>query len=156
MQSANHVFKSCLGKEAFISWAFRQLIGLRYFCCPSVIIGIKTKTWMYTIKFKFEQPGVTTITLKNIKPGYSLLEIALTNNIELRHKCGGICACCTCHLYLEKGNEYVNEMNDREKDFVGRAVNPRLVSRLGCQCLLHDGHGKIEVTLPDQVQFLEE
>jgi ferredoxin, 2Fe-2S len=105
---------------------------------------------MYTIKFKFEQPGLTPVTLTNVKPGYSLLEIALTNRIELHHNCGGICACSTCHLYLEKGAEFVNEISYREKDFLNRAVNPKLVSRLGCQCLLHDDGGEIEVTLPDQ------
>ena len=94
--------------------------------------------------------------LRNIEPGYSLLEIALTNNIALRHNCGGICACSTCHLYLEKGEEFVNEISDKEEDYINRAVNPRLFSRLGCQCLLNDRGGEIEVTLPDQSQFLGE
>jgi ferredoxin, 2Fe-2S len=118
-------------------------------------IGLKRKQ-MYTIKFKFEQPGLTPVTLTNVKPGYSLLEISLTNNIELHHKCGGICACSTCHLYLEKGEEFVAGISDREEDFIDRAVNPRLVSRLACQCLLKDGNGEIEVTLPYQTQFLGE
>jgi ferredoxin, 2Fe-2S len=109
---------------------------------------------MYTIKFKFEQPGLVPITLKNVQFGYSLLEIALNNGIGLHHNCGGICSCSTCHLYLEKGEEFVVETNKREKDLIDRAVNPKLVSRLGCQCLLLDGSGKIEVTLPDQTQFL--
>jgi len=111
---------------------------------------------MYTIKFKFEQHGLTPVVLRNIEPGYSLLEIALTNNIALRHNCGGICACSTCHLYLEKGEEFVNEISDKEEDYINRAVNPRLFSRLGCQCLLNDRGGEIEVTLPDQSQFLGE
>ncbi len=111
---------------------------------------------MYTIKFKFEQKGVAPVTLENIEPGQSLLEIALTNDIELHHNCGGVCACSTCHLYLEKGEEHIEEISDREEDFIDRAVNPRLNSRLGCQCLLHEGDGEIEVTLPDQTQFLGE
>jgi len=48
----------------------------------------------------------------------------------------------------------LEELNDREEDFVDRAINPRLNSRLGCQCVLLDGEGKIEITLPDQTQFL--
>ncbi len=111
---------------------------------------------MYTIKFKFEQKGVEPVILENIEPGQSLLEVALTNDIELHHNCGGVCACSTCHLYLEKGEEHVEEISDKEEDFIDRAVNPRLNSRLGCQCLLHDGQGEIEVTLPDQTQFLGE
>lgn len=88
----------------------------------------------------------------NVQPGYSLLEIALTNSIELHHSCGGICSCSTCHLYLEKGEGFVAAINKREKDLIDRTVNPRLVSRLGCQCLLKEGRGDIEVTLPDQTQ----
>ena len=112
---------------------------------------------MYTIKFKFEQRGLAPLTLDNIEPGQTLLEIALKNDIELHHNCGGVCACTTCHLYLEKGMESIDEISDREEDFIDRAVNPTLNSRLGCQCLLlDDGEGVIEVTIPDQTQFLGE
>ncbi len=111
---------------------------------------------MYTIKFKFEQKGLEPITLENIEPGQTLLEIALKNDIELHHNCGGVCACTTCHLYIEKGMDSVDEISDKEEDFIDRAVNPRLNSRLGCQSLLLDGDGEIEVTLPDQTQFLGE
>ena len=111
---------------------------------------------MYTVKFNFEQPGLEPVTLENVQPGQSLLEIALTNDIELHHNCGGVCACNTCHLYVMKGEEFMEEISDKEEDFIDRAVNPRLNSRLGCQCLLHEGSGEIEVTLPDQTQFLGE
>jgi 2Fe-2S ferredoxin len=111
---------------------------------------------MYTIKFNFEQQGLEPITLTNIQPGQSLLEVALTNDIELHHNCGGVCACSTCHLYVQKGEDFLEELSDKEEDFIDRAVNPRLNSRLGCQCLLHDGGGEVEVTLPDQTQFLGE
>jgi 2Fe-2S ferredoxin len=111
---------------------------------------------MYTIKFKIEQQGLEPITLSDIKAGQSLLEVALTNDIELHHNCGGVCACSTCHVYIEKGEDFVEELNDKEEDFIDRAVNPRLTSRLGCQCVLHDGKGEIEITVPDQTQFLGE
>jgi 2Fe-2S ferredoxin len=111
---------------------------------------------MYTIKFNFEEKGKEPITLSNIEPGHSLLEVALMNDIELHHNCGGVCACTTCHLYIEKGMENIEELSDREEDFIDRAVNPKLNSRLGCQSLLLDGDGEIEVILPDQTQFLGE
>jgi len=98
----------------------------------------------------FEQPGLIPVTLNNVKPGYSLLEIALKNNIELHHHCGGICACSTCHIYLERGEQFVADIGRREEDLVERAINRRLVSRLACQCLLLEGSGVIEVTLPDR------
>ncbi len=111
---------------------------------------------MYTIKFNFEQKGLESITLDNIEPNQSLLEVALKNNIELHHNCGGVCACSTCHLYINKGEDLVEEISDKEEDFIDRAVNPRLNSRLGCQCVLLEASGAIEVTLPDQTQFLGE
>lgn len=111
---------------------------------------------MYTVKFNFEEKGQEPITLENVAPGQSLLELALINDIELHHNCGGVCACTTCHLYVEKGMEFIDELSDREEDFIDRAVNPKLNSRLGCQSLLLDGNGLIEVTLPDQTQFLGE
>jgi ferredoxin, 2Fe-2S len=111
---------------------------------------------MYKITFKFEQKGLQPIVLDNIEDGQSLLEVALTHDIDLHHNCGGVCACSTCHLYLEKGEDFVEELTDKEEDFIDRAVNPRLNSRLGCQCVLQEGDGEIEVTLPDQTQFLGE
>ena len=110
----------------------------------------------YKIIFNFEQKGLEPVTLENIAAGQSLLEVALTHDIELHHNCGGVCACSTCHLYVQKGETHLEELSDKEEDFIDRAVNPRLNSRLGCQCLLLDGGGEVEVTLPDQTQFLGE
>lgn len=111
---------------------------------------------MYTVTFQFEQKGLTPITLSNIESDQSLLEVALNNNIELHHNCGGVCACTTCHLYIEKGEEYIAELSDKEEDFIDRAINPKLNSRLGCQSILNAGQGEIVLTLPDQTQFLGE
>jgi len=111
---------------------------------------------MYTITFKFEQKGLEPVTLSGIEAGDSLLEVALKNDIELHHNCGGVCACSTCHLYVNTGEDFLEELSDKEENFIDRAVNPRLNSRLGCQCVLLDGDGVVEVTLPDQTQFLGE
>ena len=111
---------------------------------------------MYTITFKFEQKGLEPVTFSDLPADQSILEVALKNDIDLHHNCGGVCACSTCHLYLEQGEDLVEELTDREEDFIDRAVNPRLNSRLGCQCVLQPGGGNIVVTLPDQTQFLGE
>jgi 2Fe-2S ferredoxin len=111
---------------------------------------------MYKITFNFEQKGLEPITLENIASDQSILEVALINDIELHHNCGGVCACSTCHLYVEKGEQFIEELSDKEEDFIDRAVSPRLNSRLGCQCQLLEGSGEIVVTLPDQTQFLGE
>ena len=111
---------------------------------------------MYTVTFKFEEKGREPVMIKNVQADQSILEVALTNDIELHHNCGGVCACSTCHIYVEKGEDFLEELSDKEEDFIDRAVNPRLNSRLGCQCVLHPGSGEIVVTLPDQTQFLGE
>ncbi|MBS1627409.1 MAG: 2Fe-2S iron-sulfur cluster binding domain-containing protein [Bacteroidetes bacterium] len=111
---------------------------------------------MYNITVKFEQKGIEPVSLTNIKPGDSILEVLLDNNIELHHNCGAVCACSTCHLYVEEGMDYLEELSDKEEDFIDRAINPKLNSRLGCQCVLQEGNGNITVTLPDQTQFLGE
>ena len=111
---------------------------------------------MYTLHVKFEQKGLEPVTLTNIEPDQSLLEVCLDNGIELHHNCGAVCACSTCHLYVKKGMEFLEELSDKEEDFIDRAVSPRIESRLGCQCVIQEGNGEIEVTLPDQTQFLGE
>jgi ferredoxin, 2Fe-2S len=111
---------------------------------------------MFNITFKFEQKGLTPITLSGIEGDQSILEVALKNNIDLHHNCGGVCACSTCHLYVDKGEALIEELSDKEEDFIDRAINPRLSSRLSCQCMLLGTGGDIEVTLPDQTQFLGE
>ena len=111
---------------------------------------------MYSITFRFEQKGLAPITLSGIEPDQSLLEVALKNDIDLHHNCGGVCACSTCHLYVDKGDSFLEELSDKEENFIDRAVNPRISSRLGCQCVLQDGDGEVIVTLPDQTQFLGE
>lgn len=111
---------------------------------------------MYTITYNFQQKGLEPVTFSDVEDGQSLLEVALKNDINLHHNCGGVCACSTCHLYVDQGDEFLEELSDREEDFIDRAVSPRINSRLGCQCVLQEGEGTIVVTLPDQSQFLGE
>ncbi len=111
---------------------------------------------MYQITVSFEQKGLLPVTLNSVSEGDSLLEVCLDNGIELHHNCGAVCACSTCHLYVETGSEHLQELSDKEEDFIDRAVNPRINSRLGCQCVLEKGNGEIKITIPDQSQFLGE
>lgn len=111
---------------------------------------------MYNVTFKFEQKGLSPVTIKDVEADQSILEVALKNDINLHHNCGGVCACSTCHLYVEQGEGLVEELSDKEEDFIDRAINPRLNSRLSCQCVLLGEGGNIVVILPDQTQFLGE
>jgi len=112
---------------------------------------------MYSITFKFEEKGKEPVSFTDIESDQSILEVALKHDINLHHNCGGVCACSTCHVYVEKGDEFLEELSDKEEDFIDRAVSPRINSRLSCQCvLLNNTAGDIVVTLPDQTQFLGE
>ena len=111
---------------------------------------------MYTIRIKFEEKGLEPVTLHEVVADQSLLEVCLDNGINLHHNCGAVCACSTCHLYVDQGDVLLEVLSDKEEDFIDRAVNPRINSRLGCQCILQEGSGIIVVTLPDQTQFLGE
>jgi 2Fe-2S ferredoxin len=104
---------------------------------------------MATIHFKFVQKDLAPITVE-VPADHSILEAALLNNIHLSHNCGGVCACSTCHVYIDKGDTYLEEISDKEEDFIDRAANPRLESRLGCQCVILDENAEIEVLIPDQ------
>jgi len=106
---------------------------------------------IYKVKISFEEKGHEPVDLP-IAEGESVLDVCLENGIELQHNCGGVCGCSTCHIYVSKGMDNIQEISDKEEDFIDRAVNPRINSRLGCQCVIIDGD--IEVTLPDQSNFL--
>ena len=106
---------------------------------------------VYKVKFNFEEEGKEPIELQ-IAEGESVLDVALDNDIELQHNCGGVCGCSTCHVYVVGGMDNLQEISDKEEDFIDRAVNPRINSRLGCQCVIIDGN--IEILVPDQSGFM--
>jgi len=109
----------------------------------------------YNIKVNFEEKDHEPMEIQS-EEGYSLLEALLENDVHLNHNCGGVCACSTCHVYVEKGSDLVEEISDKEEDFVDRAINPRIESRLACQCTLLDitEDKTIEVTVPDQSNII--
>ena len=109
---------------------------------------------MATVRFTFEDPSIEPKTVAHVPEGYSILEVTEDHDIHLNHNCGGVCACSTCHVYIEKGEDYLEEISDKEEDFVDRAINPRLESRLGCQCIILDENAVIEVQIPDQSRII--
>ncbi len=109
---------------------------------------------MATIHFRFEDEQLEPLTIRDVEAGYSILEVTEDNDIHLNHNCGGVCACSTCHVYIESGDEFLEEISDKEEDFIDRAINPRLESRLGCQCIILDDDATIEVTIPDQSRII--
>jgi len=100
----------------------------------------------FKVKFNFFDSSATAIEVE-VRKGDSVLDAALDNNISLHHNCGAVCACSTCHVYINSGMSLLPEISDTEEDFVDRAVNPKINSRLACQCIIN---GDLVVTIPDQ------
>lgn len=109
---------------------------------------------MATIRFTFEDKKIAPVTVTNAEAGYSILEITEENNIHLNHNCGGVCACSTCHVYVLSGESFLEEISDKEEDFIDRAINPKLESRLGCQCIILEEDAAIDIMIPDQANII--
>jgi 2Fe-2S ferredoxin len=109
---------------------------------------------MANILFKFEDKSIPEKLVKNVDAGYSILEITEDNDVHLNHNCGGVCACSTCHIYVNKGAEYLEEISEKEEDFIDRAFNPTLDSRLACQCIILKDDADVVVTIPDQSRII--
>jgi ferredoxin, 2Fe-2S len=105
---------------------------------------------MGRIVFKFEDKSLEPVIVEGIGTDISILELTEDHDVHLNHNCGGVCACSTCHIYINKGDQYLEEISDKEEDFIDRATNPRIESRLACQCIVLDEDADIEVTIPDQ------
>lgn len=109
---------------------------------------------MAKILFKFEDTSIPAKSVDCKGKGYSILEITEDYDVHLNHNCGGVCACSTCHVYIESGDQFIEEISDKEEDFIDRARNPKLTSRLACQCILLDENADVTVTIPDQKQII--
>lgn len=109
---------------------------------------------MATVTFLFEDKSISPKTVTGNFQDQSILEITEDYDVHLNHNCGGVCACSTCHLYVEQGDDFLEEISDKEEDFIDRAINPRLESRLGCQCVILDEAAVITVTIPDQSRII--
>lgn len=109
---------------------------------------------MATIRFQFEDSSIPAKSVTGNFLDQSILEITEDHDVHLNHNCGGVCACSTCHIYVEKGEDNLEEISDKEEDFIDRAINPRLESRLACQCIILDDDADITVTIPDQKRII--
>jgi 2Fe-2S ferredoxin len=78
----------------------------------------------------------------------SLLDVAINNDFFIDHACGGNCACTTCHVVIQKGEELLNEMDDDEADRLDMAAGLTLHSRLGCQAVI-EKPGELVVEIPE-------
>jgi 2Fe-2S ferredoxin len=81
-----------------------------------------------------------------VAPGTSLLDAAEAAGVDLPSNCGGVCACTTCHVWVERGAETLSEIAEREDDKLQEAAGLSARSRLGCQARV--GEGDVVVRVP--------
>jgi ferredoxin len=65
--------------------------------------------------------------------GSSLLAAAQRAGAPEGSACGGVCACSTCHVYVDQGAELLSEASEDEEDILDKAFDVKMSSRLGCQ-----------------------
>lgn len=109
---------------------------------------------MAKVTFLFEDKSIPSKTITGNFTDQSILELTEDHDVHLNHNCGGVCACSTCHIYVEQGEDYLEEISDKEEDFIDRAINPRLESRLACQCVILEDDATLIVTIPDQKRII--
>lgn len=65
--------------------------------------------------------------------GTSILQTATKAHAPEGSACGGVCACSTCHVYVDEGAELLSPASEDEEDILDKAFDVQLSSRLGCQ-----------------------
>jgi 2Fe-2S ferredoxin len=78
----------------------------------------------------------------------SVLDIAMANDIDIDHACGGVCACSTCHIIVKEGFETCSESTEDEEDQLDKAPGLTPKSRLACQTI-PNGTKNIVVEVPN-------
>ena len=73
-----------------------------------------------------------------VAPGTTLLDAAEAAGVELPSNCGGVCACTTCHVWVETGLASLSEIHEREDDKLQEAAGLSAHSRLACQARVGD------------------
>ena len=92
-----------------------------------------------------------TETAVEVKPGLSVMEGAIKNNIPgIDADCGGACACATCHVYVDEAwREKTGEPSAMEESMLDFADEVQPTSRLSCQIRISDALDGLVVRLPE-------
>ena len=106
----------------------------------------------YTITFlpsgrKVEVDPENVPTAGTGLPG-SVLDIAMANDIDIDHACGGVAACSTCHIVVKQGFDSLNESIEEEEDQLEKAPGLTTKSRLACQAVAN-GSEDLVVEVPN-------
>ena len=94
-----------------------------------------------TVEFEFG-----TMPYEHHGKPMSFLDVAENHGVFLDHACGGVCACTTCHLWIQD-QACISPADDDELDRLDMAADLQLNSRLGCQVQITKP-GKVVVEIP--------
>lgn len=90
-----------------------------------------------------------------VPSGTTILAAAKAIGAPQGDRCGGVCACSTCHVYVTKGLDQTSEIEDEEFDILDKAFDVRPSSRLGCQAKVL-GDVSVEISDESFQAFLDE
>ncbi|HET9956767.1 MAG TPA: 2Fe-2S iron-sulfur cluster-binding protein [Polyangiaceae bacterium] len=89
--------------------------------------------------------------------GSSILAAAQGSGAPEGSACGGVCACSTCHVYVEAGADLLSPAEEGEEDILDKAFDVRMSSRLGCQARLQrDGLVSVRISKESLDAFYNE
>jgi len=84
----------------------------------------------------------------DIQPGETLMQAISNAGVDdLLALCGGVCACATCHVYLDESSCSAGDPNDDEDALLDGSSRRRKNSRLSCQIRLSDKHDGLRATI---------
>jgi ferredoxin len=92
-----------------------------------------------------------------VEIGTSILDAARQVGAPEGSACGGVCACSTCHVYVQSGAQLLCEAEEAEEDILDKAFDVQLTSRLGCQAkLVADGLVELRISKESLDAFYNE
>jgi len=104
-------------------------------------------------KVRFVEQGLDV----EVGAGESILHAARKVHAPEGDACGGVCACSTCHVYVEEGANLLSPAQESEEDILDKAFDVRHTSRLGCQAkILREGTVLVRISQESLTAFFNE
>jgi ferredoxin len=104
-------------------------------------------------KVRFVEQGVEV----EVPIGTTILQASKQCGAPEGDACGGVCACSTCHVYVEQGGELLSEAEENEEDILDKAFDVRMSSRLGCQAkITREGELSVKISKESLDAFYNE
>jgi ferredoxin, 2Fe-2S len=104
-------------------------------------------------RVRFEPDGVEI----EVPLGTTILQAAEQAGARLGSACGGVCACSTCHVYVDEGLDGLSEIEDEEEDILDKAFDLRRNSRLACQARLQaESRTVVSISRASRQTFFDE